>query len=214
MSNSISDILKERDFLLDKKCLFSHLFLEVKYYLAAILIGCVAIFGLYNSFFINFENNTIIFGMLTVLSIIISMFIFIGCCGVLFDSDFKVISNSTNYLNKTLKKEEMLYLRKILPELDGVGVNLYQRALERRINEIDKKFMDKEVLKEFFTYLRENPLDTEEHMDFFEEKLTEFNERNNKQLAKVKKINAKLKTAGLDLFSENDESLELKIKEN
>jgi regulator of sigma D len=62
--------------------------------------------------------------------------------------------------------------------------------------------------------LRENPLDTEEHMDFFEEKLTEFNERNNKQLAKVKKINAKLKTAGLDLFSENDESLELKIKEN
>lgn len=214
MSDSISDILKERDFLLDKKCLFNHLFLEIKYYLAAILIGCITIFGLYNGFFINVENNTIIFGTLSVLSIIISIFVFFTCCGVLFDSDFKVISNSSNYLNKRLKGGEILYLRKILPELDGAGVNSYRRAFEKRINEIDELLINKDILKEFFTYLRESPSDSEYYMDLFEEKLTEFNEKNNRKLKKVKKINAKLKTAGLDLFSENDESLDLKIKEN
>jgi hypothetical protein len=132
---------------------------------------------------------------------------------ILLDSSNKLILNSEKYINGCFSSEELLYLKKILPELEKEDISNYKRKFQKKIAEINKQLSKKETLEDFHALLINDSDAAQKYMELFEYKLKVFNKVQKNKAKKTKSINRELKEAGLTPFENKEEALDLKIKE-
>jgi hypothetical protein len=217
MKDSILEILEARDFLTKKSTNFSYAFLNFKYFLSALIFSSLT-FIMYFIYVVAFDNNlfssssSFVYAI-NVLTLLSSFIILFACMSILLDSSNKLILNSEKYINGCFSSEELLYLKKILPELEKEDISNYKRKFQKKIAEINKQLSKKETLEDFHALLINDSDAAQKYMELFEYKLKVFNKVQKNKAKKTKSINRELKEAGLTPFENKEEALDLKIKE-
>lgn len=211
---SIIDLLKEKDVLLNMRKHFNYHFIDGKIYVAIILAATGFLTGFFNSFlFENFANNHIALSLLvSAVFLVCVVALFISIC-ILCEEDFKIVFNKDRYIKSRLTAKEIVHLKAIVPDNKKNKLDSYKSFINIKRQKIDNEFKKKEKLEGLYNVLRKDSDLFNEYKSYFEDKLKDYNKLQKRKKENNANLNKELKEAGMDLLEDDSQSLSLKISE-
>lgn len=132
----------------------------------------------------------------------------------LISKKIKVIEDPETYLLKYINKEEASLLRQLVGGKAYGDMDLLTKKVILKLEEIEEKFIEEDVLRGFHSYINKNESAIKENLAFFKESLEKFNKIHNWQSNEVSKVNIELMATGWESLPVKDKSLKLVIEEN
>ena len=131
-----------------------------------------------------------------------------------FSKKMIVIKDSKTYVLKYLNQEEASLLKQLIGDKAYGDMDLIPSKAKDKLEEVEKSFLEENILKDFHTYLNKNESAIEENLKFFKHCLKEFNKVHNWSANEVVKVNAELAATGWGSLPVKDKSLKLVIEES
>ncbi len=161
-----------------------------------------------------FENGHELIGVISLIMGVMGFSMIFLILHAFLGNSSKIVKNTSVPYRSFLTEEEFLILKSLLSNKEIKNLDNVGEIVERKLSEVNKKFIEEDVLKEFHAHLMENKEAFDKYISFFKECLSEFNKTHNWRANEVEKVNAELKAAGLRSFEVEDKTLKLIIEES
>lgn len=209
----VSELLEERDYLINNKSLFDFIFINKKTLLILLMTGIVSLIVFINNHWIesmfryNFYQE-----LASAVTLGVSVASYILLVSFVFSNDFRICKNFQSYVENVFSADGLLFFKKCFP--NEMKLNSVKYKIEDRISEINSALATENVLREWHSLLLNAPEKYESTLDLFVYKMKEYNTSKNVKSLTLDQANKELYLAGFDALPNKDETLSLKINEH
>lgn len=209
----VTELLEERDYLINNKSLFYFIFINKKTLITLLITGVVSLIVFINNHWIDSIFRYYLYQELTTaLMLVISVVSCVLPAFFVFSNDFKIYKNFQSYVESVFSKDRALLFKKYFPS--EIKLNSVKYRIDDRISEINSTLATERALRDWHSLLLNEPEKYEKTLNLFVYKMKEYNATKNVKSLTLDQANKELYLAGFNALPNKDEALSLKINEH